>query len=154
MNAPNCDRERKMGYKVMQIEASNECSLACAYCPHPSQARPKGIMEMDTFKKCMELVRRSANPELGGRKFVHLNHFGEPLLNPRLPDFIRYASSQNIEVSFSTNAVDAEKKLFPRSLWRELADAGSQGRHRLLSRQVGANGSKPYGRFGQDLLRL
>jgi DNA-dependent RNA polymerase auxiliary subunit epsilon len=115
------------GFKVMQIEVSNECSLACAYCPHPSQIRAKGIMKLDVFKKCIELVKRSQNPEIEGRKFVHLNHFGEPLLNPMLPEFIRYASSQNVEVSFSTNGVDSNKRLFPRDLWRELANAGLRG---------------------------
>ena len=111
----------------MQIEVSNECSLTCAYCPHPGQLRPKDIMQMDMFKKCIELVKRSENPEIQGRKFVHLNHFGEPLLNPMLPDFIRYASSQDVEVSFATNGVDADKTLFSRDLWKELADAGLRG---------------------------
>ena len=116
-----------MGFKVMQIEVSNHCSLACSYCPHPSQVRHKGLMERSTFEKCIELVRRSENFEIDGRKFVYLNHFGEPLLNPNLPEFIRYASSKNIEVSFSTNGVDNDKKLFSRDIWRGLADAGLRG---------------------------
>lgn len=82
---------------------------------------------METFKKSIELVIKSNNPTINGRKFVHLNHFGEPLLNPLLPSFIRYASSQNIEVSFSTNAVDDSRRLFSRELWRELSDAGLNG---------------------------
>jgi len=65
-----------MGYKVMQIETSNLCSLTCAYCPHPTQVRPKANMSLEVFDKCMELVRRSDNPEYKGRKFVWLNHFG------------------------------------------------------------------------------
>ena len=116
-----------MTFKVMQIEVSNECSLTCAYCPHPSQQRPRGMMSMPMFEKCIELVRRSGNPELHGRKFVHLNHFGEPLLNPALADFVRYASSQNVEVSFATNGVDADRQLFSRERWRELAEAGLRG---------------------------
>lgn len=116
-----------MSYKVMQIEVSNRCSLTCNYCPHPSQVRPKGDMTMDTFQKCMDLVERSDNPAHHGRKFVWLNHFGEPLLNPRLPEFIAYAESRNIEVSFSSNGVDYQRKLFPRELWKDLARAGLRG---------------------------
>jgi Radical SAM superfamily len=114
-----------LGYKVMQIETSNYCSLQCVYCPHPSQLRPYGNMSLKTFDKCMTLVERSDNPRLScGRKFVWLNHFGEPLLNPLLPDFIRLAASRKVTVSFSSNGVDHNGELFPRSLWKQLADAG------------------------------
>jgi hypothetical protein len=116
-----------MGYKIMQIETSNHCSLTCTYCPHPSQVRPKGFMSMETFMKCMELVKRSENPSRNGRKFIWLNHFGEPLLNPILPDFISYAKSCGIEVSFATNGVDRNRNLFPRSLWKQLGKAGLKG---------------------------
>jgi len=113
-----------MGYKVMQIEVSNLCSLTCTYCPHPSQLRPKGNMSMEVFKKCIDLVERSDNPKYRGKKFVWLNHFGEPLLNPLLPEFIAYAVSHNVEVSFASNGVDPYKKMFPRDLWKALARAG------------------------------
>jgi Radical SAM superfamily len=113
-----------MSYKVMQIEVSNLCSLTCAYCPHPDQKRPKGNMTFDTFKACMEVVKRSANPEQEGRKFVWLNHFGEPLLNPLLQEFIAYAVGQGVDVSFATNGVDHDRKFFPREKWAELRDAG------------------------------
>ena len=63
-----------MGYKVMQIETSNYCSLKCIYRPHPAQHRPKGDMTFETFAKCMTLVQRSDNPvHVDGRKFVWLN---------------------------------------------------------------------------------
>lgn len=113
-----------MSYKVMQIETSNRCTLRCVYCPHPTQIRPKGDMTFETFKASVEAVRRSANPEYKGRKFVFLNHFGEPLLNPMLADFISYAVCHGVEVTFATNAVDHNKNLFPRQLWEELASAG------------------------------
>lgn len=123
-----------MGYKVMQIEVSNLCSLTCVYCPHPTQVRPKGNMSMDNFKKCIELVKRSDNPQLCGKKFVYLNHFGEPLLNPLLPEFIAYSVSQNIEVSLASNGVDYDKNLFPQELWRTLAAAGLK--HVMISSHV------------------
>jgi hypothetical protein len=116
-----------MGYQVMQIETSNFCSLTCSYCPHPGQQRPKGNMDIETFKKCIELVRRSSNPERDGRKFVWLNHFGEPLLNPMLPAFIRYAADHDVEVSFASNGVDSTNTLFPKALWQDLADSGLRG---------------------------
>ena len=130
-----------MGYKVMQIESSNYCSLRCSYCPHPSQLRPKGDMSFETFVKCMTLVERSENPvHSDGRKFVWLNHFGEPLLNPLLPDFIHYATSRGIKVSFSSNGVDQDGNLFPRSLWQRLVSAGLEevilSAHRKSEKQL------------------
>lgn len=116
-----------MSYKVMQIEVSNLCSLTCAYCPHPSQKRPKGTMTFDTFKACIEVVKRSANPEYEGCKFVWLSHFGEPLLHPQLAEFIEYAIGQDVEVSFATNGVDEDGKLFSREVWSRLRDAGLKG---------------------------
>jgi len=89
--------------------------------------RPKANMSLEVFDKCMELVRRSDNPEYKGRKFVWLNHFGEPLLNPELPRFIARAADFGVEVSFSSNGVDNDKRLFPRALWRTLAEAGLKG---------------------------
>lgn len=121
--ARNAETKAKAHW-VMQIEVANECSLSCAYCPHPTQKRPKGNMTFETFRKCIALVQRSANPEQEGRKFVWLNHFGEPLLNPLLPDFIAFADENGVEVSFASNCVDNDRKLFPRSLWQTLADAG------------------------------
>jgi hypothetical protein len=114
-------------FKVMQIEVSNYCSLTCVYCPHPGQVRPKGNMNIETFRKCIELVKGSDNPEYQGRKFVWLNHFGEPLLHPQLPEFIAYASACGIEVSFASNGVDHNRELFPKALWQSLADAGLKG---------------------------
>src|SRR5580704_1191969 len=105
-----------MGYKVMQIETSNYCSLKCIYCPHPTQHRPKGDMTFETFSKCMTLVKRSDNPiHRDNRKFVWLNHFGEPLLNPLLPDFIAFATSRGVRVSFASNGLDEDDNLFPQS---------------------------------------
>lgn len=116
-----------MGYKVMQIETSNHCSLKCSYCPHPGQVRSKGDMTIDTFKKCLAVVKRSKNPVVDGRKFVWLNHFGEPLLNKQLPEMIRLATEAKVEVSFATNGVDHNNELFPRQLWKELRDCGLKG---------------------------
>jgi hypothetical protein len=121
------ERIAEMGYKVIQIEVSSLCSLECVYCPHPSQLRPKGNMSMDVFKKCIELIEHSDNPVYRGRKFVWLNRFGEPLLNPLWPQFIALATSRQVEVSFASNGIAHAKKLFPRELWETLARAGLRG---------------------------
>ena len=109
---------------IATIAATAINEAISVYCPHPAQVRPKGDMSLATFKKCMTLVQCSDNPKHNGRKFVWLNHFGEPLLNPLLPTFIACANACEIDVSFSSNGVDANKELFPRSYWQRLANAG------------------------------
>lgn len=113
-----------MSYQVMQIETSNVCSLRCRYCPHPKQKRPKGHMSFQTFERCIDIVLASANPVYCSKQFVWLNHFGEPLLNPDLPIFVKYAVNRGVEVSFSSNGVDENKHLFTRSVWQQLAEVG------------------------------
>ncbi len=68
--------------KVYQIEISNHCNLSCNYCPHPNQKRDKGYMSMETFKISIKLLKKC------GQKIAYLHNFGEPLLHPKIFDFI------------------------------------------------------------------
>jgi len=60
----------------IQAEVTSRCPGRCTYCPHTTQ-REKWLsrdMDMETFGRLWPLMRRS------GR--VHLQGWGEPLLNP------------------------------------------------------------------------
>jgi hypothetical protein len=108
LRLPSFLKPRRRRYRVMQIETSNLCSLACVYCPHPTQVRPKGDMSFETFAKCISLVEQSENPREGGRRFVWLNHFGEPLLHPLLPQLVAHATRRGVAVCLSAHARSAE----------------------------------------------
>ena len=77
------------------VESTNRCNLSCAMCTRHLVAFRQEDMSFTLFAK---LVGR--HPEL---EAVWPHVFGEPLLHPRIFDFIRHAKSRNITVSLSTN---------------------------------------------------
>ncbi|MCX6818625.1 MAG: SPASM domain-containing protein [Candidatus Aenigmarchaeota archaeon] len=81
--------------KVFGIELNNVCNLRCRFCPYKIMKRKKEFMPFNLFKKIID--------EAEGTNFVYLHDFGEPLLHPKLVQFINYADNKNIKVGISTN---------------------------------------------------
>lgn len=104
---------------IYQIELCNVCSLACPYCPHPHQKRRRGMMDAQTFDKCLTLQLRTAR-----RRPLHLHNFGEPTLHPDLPRFIRRATERGVECIFFTNGMQNRHTPVAPDYWRELSAAG------------------------------
>ncbi|MDA0282785.1 MAG: radical SAM/SPASM domain-containing protein [Planctomycetota bacterium] len=76
--------------KVVRIETTNHCNAACSFCPRESIGRKKTFMDQTLFEKVIgECVD-------GGCRMIHMHNFGEPLLDKRLPERIRYAKDQGI----------------------------------------------------------
>jgi hypothetical protein len=97
------------------IENTNCCNAQCVMCPRDTLTRKRGFMEFALFEKIMT--------ELSGARrkpVVHLHGFGEPLLDPLLPERIRLAKACGIKQTYIvTNA----SLLFPETA-RSLIDAG------------------------------
>lgn len=80
------------------IDPTNICNLNCPLCPtwQDIKARPKGRMDLHIFKKILD--------ETGPYLFtLNLCNWGEPFLNPDLPQMIEYAKKFNTVVGLSTN---------------------------------------------------
>jgi MoaA/NifB/PqqE/SkfB family radical SAM enzyme len=80
------------------IDPTNICNLKCPLCPtwQDIKARPKGKMDMEMFRNILD--------ETGPYLFaVNLCNWGEPFLNPELPEMVRYAKKYNTVVGLSTN---------------------------------------------------
>ena len=90
----------------MYLESTNACNLRCIMCPtgRGEMVRPQGFMDFDLFQCIVDEV----HPYV---KTTTLHIWGEPLLHPRLPEMIRYASQRGIRAEISTNAalLDEEK---------------------------------------------
>lgn len=86
------------------IETTNYCNLNCVFCPvnTPLMTRKRGHMDMDLVKRVME-----ESLEHGKRHIIGLSHGGDPLLNPRIVDIIKYIEEVGAatEIRLSTNAV-------------------------------------------------
>jgi MoaA/NifB/PqqE/SkfB family radical SAM enzyme len=80
----------------VQVEVSSRCAGRCAYCPHTVfGARWHGRdMTMETFRRLWPLLRRAER--------VHLQGWGEPLLNPAFFEMAALARKAGCAVSTTT----------------------------------------------------
>jgi len=81
------------------IEPTTSCNLRCPECPSGKRefTRNTGMLQEDFFK---ELIDELA-PHL---TYLTFYFQGEPYLNPKFLDMVKYASSKNIYTATSTNA--------------------------------------------------
>ncbi|HOV88280.1 MAG TPA: radical SAM protein, partial [Syntrophobacteraceae bacterium] len=80
----------------IQVEVTSRCPGRCLYCPHTTM-RERWLsrdMDMETFRHLWPLMRRSAR--------VHLQGWGEPLLNPFFFDMAALARKAGCAVSTTT----------------------------------------------------
>jgi MoaA/NifB/PqqE/SkfB family radical SAM enzyme len=108
-------RTKKCNYLPIRlwIETSSRCNLSCRLCVNKDiDPSLKGDMDFDLYKKIINDVWRYVFD-------VNLFHRGEPLLNPRIVDMIKYANSKTIKTRIHTNGV-----LLNENLSREIIKAG------------------------------
>jgi len=102
--------------RIHQIEITNECNLACEYCPHSKMQRPKQHMNFETFKQAMAHVdyydKKGTQPELS------LTGMGESFLNPLFIDMCHIArETYHKRILLSTNGIKVSEEEI-----KELAD--------------------------------
>jgi MoaA/NifB/PqqE/SkfB family radical SAM enzyme len=85
------------------VDPSNSCNLACPGCVHSARAKESkwfdwkpGIL---SAPRMMALLDRYGPTAL----FVTFYNYGEPLVNPETPKFIRYSKSYLLRTLISTN---------------------------------------------------
>lgn len=83
-------------FDCIQVEVSSRCPGRCNYCPHTIlqpqwQSRD---MNADTFERLWPLMRQTTR--------VHLQGWGEPLLNPLFFDMVALARKAGAQVSTTT----------------------------------------------------
>ena len=89
----------------IDIETAAVCDLACPFCFRGYFATPDKLINADF---CYDLIDQAAELKVPSIKF---NWRGEPLLHPKLPDFIAYAKSKGIlETIINTNANTLDEK--------------------------------------------
>ncbi len=93
--ALSADRSREAPLEAMQIEISSRCMLACTFCPIASGMIP------DRRHNAGFPVRQ-ARPHFAGARFVHLQGWGEPMLNPHIWEMIRTVKKEGALAGFTT----------------------------------------------------
>ena len=80
------------------IEPTNHCNLKCPECPSGLGAltRPLGLLNFNDFKNWIDQIKNTGF-------YVQLFFQGEPYINKHLPEMIKYAQTNNVYISISTN---------------------------------------------------
>ena len=84
---------------MLQIEPTNTCNLSCPLCPvgrNELNRKPRH-MKLEEFKAIIDNMEEYL-------LFLVLWNWGEPFMNPELPEMIKYASERGIKTVTSTNA--------------------------------------------------
>ena len=74
-------------FQAIELEINSMCNRRCSYCPNDTGRRPSGYMTDTLFRKIIG--------ELGQMDFdgnVSYHFYGEPLLDKRLLEFVRYTA--------------------------------------------------------------
>jgi len=79
------------------IEPASICNLKCIMCLNKDMPpAEKGVMDWNLYTGLIDEAKNYVYD-------VYLHHRGEPLLNPRLPQMLRYAKKAGLKVKFHTN---------------------------------------------------
>ncbi len=100
----SCEEEKALKTKIESlpyryiIDPTNACNLQCPLCPTGLNAshRIKGIMKMDKFVKIIDQIKDHCIE-------VHLYNWGEPTLNKKLSEMLKYCTQNNIWTRISSN---------------------------------------------------
>lgn len=82
-------------YNVI-VEPASGCNFRCPLCYQDTMKRKHGLMTYENFKGFVDDVK-------GFVKRISLDFAGEPTLNPRVFDMIKYAEENDIECLVMTN---------------------------------------------------
>lgn len=103
-------------FRVVAIEISTECNRRCYYCPNSIHGTPREFMSEDIFKK---IIADLKSVDYTGVVTFHL--FGEPLMDPRLPGFVKHTREQ---LPKATISVSSNGDFLTMELYERLIDAG------------------------------
>jgi len=100
--------------EYIKIETTNACNAKCVYCPRDKMTRPIGSMGTSLFSQIIDEVVD------WGISTIHLQNYGEPLIDPYIIDRIRYSKQKGVKyITLFTNAA-----LLNNSMAIKLIDAG------------------------------
>lgn len=84
----------KRSPEALFLCSSNICNFTCKMCGNDKYVKDKSILGFDDFKKIYDQIRP---------KKISLTGFGEPFMNPRLLDMVKYSNKHGSWTSITTN---------------------------------------------------
>ena len=83
-------------YKKIYIEITNKCNLNCSFCSKTKKEKQE--MSIEQFNEILNKIKDYTD-------IIYLHVKGEPLLHPKVIEFIKEAEKENIKVNITTNGV-------------------------------------------------
>ena len=83
-----------MRFSKIYLEISNLCNLSCAFCP--GTKRQKKLLNEEEFSALLPKIRPYTD-------FLYFHLMGEPLLHPKLEQFLALAGEAGFKVILTTN---------------------------------------------------
>lgn len=83
--------------RALQVEVTSRCTRSCSICPRTSLFDT--WQDGDLSESSWDILK----PDLGLAEHVHLQGWGEPLLNPNLPRWAAQAREAGCSVGITTN---------------------------------------------------
>ena len=80
------------------IEITTHCNMSCSFCPSPTLERPRIFMDEKLFYKIIDEIKKE---KITDTVYFHL--MGEPLLHPKVFDFMEYAFNNGLKISLVSN---------------------------------------------------
>jgi len=91
---------KDFGYRIIQLEVTNRCNMACSFCPLPIRELPlKDLQEKDVFQ-ILELISK-----IDGIDFVAFHQYGEPLLFSGIWECIEKCRELGLRSQLVTNGL-------------------------------------------------
>ncbi|MBT7272297.1 MAG: radical SAM/SPASM domain-containing protein [Nitrospina sp.] len=103
-------------FRTVAIEISTSCNRTCYYCPNSVEGTSVDFMEEETFN---EIIAQLKAINFSG--VIHYNFYNEPLLDKRLPEFVRYVKKH---LPTCINRIISNGDFLSIDLADELIDAG------------------------------
>jgi MoaA/NifB/PqqE/SkfB family radical SAM enzyme len=101
----NQNNARQRRWRLLQVESAFACNLRCVMCPWREIAKNvenQGLMS--------QAIWESIRPHLSDIKSIDFTGGGEPLLQPRLPEWIAEAHAAGCETGFLSNGLLLKKE--------------------------------------------
>ncbi len=108
-----------------QIDVSGSCNLKCISCPRGNftEHRKPGFMKPDTYEKVICKILKE-DPYTG---IITLYNWGEPMLNPFLPQIVQLTNQYSLLSAISTNlsfSIDFEPVVKAKPTWIRVSNSG------------------------------
>lgn len=107
------------------VDVAGMCNLRCISCPRGNENTqpPKGLMSAKTYRKVLDKILQEI-PLLGS---IQLYAWGEPLLNPELPEIVGMTREAGVLTAISSNlnySNNLESVVAARPDWFKLSCSG------------------------------